>query len=245
MNELKHISASSLTAYNNCPLQWYYAYVLKLIQLPNPAFIIGTAYHKCLEQYHSDVDVEEILSKTKKDLMSNKPTDDEIKNYAMVRKMFEKYCDNFIGGTIIDREYKFSINIPGVPVPLIGFIDRVDEDKIVEYKTSSFDFKEIDIQTIQSRIYTYAVWKKTDKILPVHFSVNNKKKVNNKLYIPQLLIIQYTEKDMVNLELEIKNIWDEMANTISTNNIKNICGVHCFWCGYGKNGTGNCKKFKK
>jgi len=238
MPKIKTISASSISSYQNCPLSWYYNYILKLIQLPNPAFIIGTNYHKCLERFHSGDSKEQIIADLKTQLLSGKPTGDEIERFGLVRKMFEKYIKNPLTGKVIETEFSFSIPIEGIPVPLYGFVDRVDEDKIGEYKTSSFDYKEEDIHTIQSKIYSYAVWKKKGKLLPVVYSVNNKGKVNNDNYIPQQMKIQYTEQDMKDLEEYVKNFYKEIE---SKDKFEPTPGVHCRWCGYGPNGTGNCQ----
>lgn len=238
MPKIKTISASQINTYESCPLQWYYNYILKLIQLPNPAFIIGTAYHKCLERYHKGESKEQIIKDLKDQMLSEKPLDEKIEQFGLVRKMFEKYIKNPLVGKVIETEFCFSIPIEGIPVPLYGFVDRVDEDKIGEYKTSSFDYKEEDIKTIQSKIYTYAVLKKKGKLLPVIYSVNNKGKVNNDNYIPQQMKIQYNEQDMKDLEEYIKKFYNEID---SKDKFEPTPGVHCRWCGYGKNGTNNCK----
>lgn len=45
-------SASRLKVYNVCPLQFKYSYILKLLQLESEALLIGSAYHKALEEYY-------------------------------------------------------------------------------------------------------------------------------------------------------------------------------------------------
>lgn len=215
MNNLKHISASSINAYNNCELNWYYTYVLKLLQLPNPAFIIGTLYHKCIEEFYKGGKVDLILDNIKKEILKDKPSDEDIKNYGLIRKMFKAYLLNPIDGDINDNEFRFSIRIPGVDVPLLGFIDRVDNDKIVEYKTTSQDFTLNDIKTLQSRIYVYAIYKEKGKILPVVYSINNKKKVDKKGYKPQVLSIEYSKSDLEATEDEIRTFYDKIGSQTS------------------------------
>lgn len=238
MPKVKTISASQMNTYITCPYQWYLNYILKLVQLPNPAFIIGTAYHKCLERFHNgDSDVE-ILADLKKDLMSDKPTNEEIERFGLVRKMYAKYKLNPLKGKVVETEFKFSIKIPGIDVPLYGFVDRVDEDKIGEYKTSSFDYKEEDIKTIQSKTYSYAVLNVKGKLLPVTYCINNKGKVNNDNYKPQQMTIKYTLEDMKDFEEFVRNFYKEIH---SKDKFEPKRGVHCRWCSYGDNGTGNCK----
>jgi hypothetical protein len=66
------------------------------------------------------------------------------------------------------------LNVPGLKYPLVGKIDRIDEDKGVEYKTSSKKWKIEDTDTIQTDIYLYALYKKTGRPLPIVYSINNK-----------------------------------------------------------------------
>lgn len=236
---IKTISASSITTYDACPLQWYYNYMLKLVQLPNPAFMVGTAYHKALELFHQSRKDEQIKETIKKLLLSDKKEKDEIERYALVAAMFRKYKENLLKGDIVHNEFRFRQKVPNLPVPLYGFVDRVDTDKIVEYKTSSFDYKRENIETLQSKIYTYAVWKKKGKILPVHYSVMNKKKARKKEYKPQVMVIEYKEQDMLDLEKTLIEFYNKVVNK------KEFIykqGIHCRWCAYGgsKTGTGNC-----
>lgn len=227
-DKLRIISASSMSSYEMCPKNWYLHYVVKLIDPPNPAFIIGTAYHKCLEDFHNGKKIDAIIEELKKDLLGDEPTKDAIKRFGIVRKMFEKYLLNPLPGDILEQEYKFTVKVPGVPIPLFGFVDRVDVDKIGENKTTSIDFTQKDIQTIQSLIYTYAIYKEKGKILPVHYTVNNKNKVNKDSYKPQRLVIQYTEEDMKELELKIKKFYEEVTTATSFPHKKGK--YPCPWC---------------
>jgi DNA helicase II / ATP-dependent DNA helicase PcrA len=239
MSKIKTISASQINTYQTCPLQWYYNYILKLLQLPNQNFIIGTAYHKCTERFHKNENKDIIIEEMKRHLLEiiDDEMDEKIKAIGIVRKMFEKYIKNPVKGKPIELELQFTIKIPGIPVPLFGYIDRFDEDKIVEYKTSSFDYTLNDIETIQSKIYTYAIFKEKGKLLPVYYSVNNKTKINNDNYIPQELKICYNEQDMKELQQFIIDFYNEIH---SKSEFSPKQGTHCKWCSFGDNGTKNC-----
>jgi len=235
---LKNISATSISTYEECPLKWKYQYILKLLQLPNDAFIIGIAYHKALQLYHelpTTNTKEKIIEQLKKEMIVNK-TDDEINRFSLVRKMFEKYTENPLLGNIIEKEFKFEVSLPNLPINLIGYVDRVGEDFIIEYKTTSEDFKQERIDNLQSRIYTYAILKTKGKLLPVKYSINNKKKVNKKEYKPQILTIQYNEDDMKKLEQKCL----EFYNQVEHSEFKHKSGSHCRWCPWGNNQLGNC-----
>lgn len=238
MSILKSISATSITIFETCPLQWKYNYILKLLQLPNDAFIIGTSYHKALQLYHQlpTVNTKEKIVEQLKTEMLIKKNDESINRFSLVRKMFEKYCLNPVEGIIQECEFRFDVTLPNLPIKLIGYVDRVDENKIVEYKTTSEDYTQQRIDNLQSDIYSYAVNKVKGRLLPVVYSVNNKKKVDKKDYKPQVLMIQKTEKDLQKLEVKC---WD-FYGKVESSKFEHKQGNHCFWCPYGSKGTDNC-----
>jgi hypothetical protein len=233
---MKNISATKIQTYEECPLRYYYNYELGLLQLPNPAFILGTAYHKAVELLHSDKD-EELIKKEIKTIVNN-----NIEYFSTVMGLLRNYMKHPVTGTTIEREFMFSQAVPFIPVPLFGFIDRIDENKIVEYKTTSTDYTQKDTDTLQSKIYTYAVWKKKGKMLPVYYSVNNKKKIKSSSYKPQLLKVEHKEEDMKQLEEKLLNFYNIVSNpsAYKLGMFYPRKGDHCFWCPYGKSGTKNC-----
>jgi len=231
---MKHISPSSMQMYANCPLMWYYKYVAGLEQMQTPALLIGSSYHRCLELHHSNQQ-ESIKTEMKEKLLSKYPEKEELKTLGIVLSLYRKYAENEIKGNIQDLEYNFKLSVDWLDIPLYGFIDRVDEDKIIEYKTSSFDYPETG--TIQSKIYCYVIWKLKGKLLPVYFSVINKNKAHRSTYKIQYIKIEYTEKDMLDLEEEIKDFYLKVKNK----EFEPHKGDHCYWCPYGRSGTNNCK----
>lgn len=69
------ISASKLKVFVTCPLQFYYNYVLRLIQPISDALLTGTRYHSIIQKYH---DNEEVEFKDTKDIVT-------------LKGLFEKY----------------------------------------------------------------------------------------------------------------------------------------------------------
>lgn len=194
---MRCISASSLSLYNSCPYCWWMKYVAKCVQEENDALKIGIAFHKCLELFDKKIPKDEIFKRIKKDLII-KNTDQEIDNYALVRDMAEIYFKDPIKGTVLETEKKFSLKLDGIPVPLFGYIDKVMEGyDIVDYKTTSKDFKQEDIDTIQTLCYSYVMWKFNGKIPQVTFYVINKKKIKKPTYKPQILIIKKSTDDVI------------------------------------------------
>lgn len=237
---IKTLSATSLKTYETCPFQFYYTYILKLRQLPNDAFKIGTAFHKCLELFHKGVTVDKIMEKMFTELVVDK-TKAELEMYGLIRKMLDKYVSNPVLDENIENEYQFSIPIKGIPVPLFGYIDRITDKGIVEYKTSSFDYDFKDIDTIQTRSYSYAYWRKYQSIPLVKFIIFNKKKINKKDYKPQVMEITLPETELTIFEDKCRDIYNKINNKEFT---ATPC-KECLWCPWGKNGTNNCDKYAK
>lgn len=222
---MKTISATSYTMYNNCPQQWRFNYILHLLKKEGKALKIGKIYHECLELFHSGTPIEEVLRAA--EAQSDK------EDFALIEMLFDKYIKNPVEGNVIETEYRFSIDIPGLDIPLYGFIDRIDEDKGVEYKSTSKKWKDADADNIQTDIYLYALLKKFGKPMPIVYSVNNKKtKV-----APQIITISKTKEEIISIEERlIKFVSDVNSKTFDP-----IPGGYCFYCPWGnKLGDGTC-----
>lgn len=227
---MKTISATSINTYNNCPLQWKYKYIFHLLEPENPAFIIGTCYHKAVELFHTGQDKDFIMEEMKKLLLVNK-SKEEIDRFACVRKMFEKYLVYPVEGETVQTEYKFSLDIFN-GIKLIGFIDRVTPDSIIDYKTSSFDYEtEETDNNIQADIYSYVFWKEKGELPNVVFQIMNKKKAGQTDYKPQLITFKKTIKDMEDLEVKLKEFYDN----VEQEKFEPKEGKYCLWCPFKEN----------
>ena len=217
---LKSISATSITTYEECPLKWKYQYIYKLLQLPNDAFIIGIAYHKALQFYHqlpTENTKEKIIKQLKNEMLIKK-TDDEIKRFSLVRKMFEKYIENPVLGNIIEKEFNFNVTLPSLPVKLYGFVDRVDEDFIIEYKTTSEDYTQERIDNLQSKIYTYAVLKTKGKLPSLSPIVNSEELIEfkkSKRYLEFIAI----ENGEVNPVLRLISVFASILSSLKLSKV--------------------------
>jgi len=241
---LKSLSATSVSTYEGCPYRWNLNYNLKLLQLPNPAFFVGTMYHKALEIYQSKALKHELVIEQIKGLMlANTEFEDKIKMFGMVRNMFGKYVEyeqELARLPSIENEWRFRIQVPGLDIPLIGFVDRIIAGKVIEYKTTSKDFEQEDLNNIQTDIYSYAYFNRFGEMPTVIYSINNKKKAHTKLYKPQRLEIARSKEDMGKLELRLANT----ADCINKGNFEPTPSNQCYWCPFGKKGTNNCKYSK-
>ena len=185
---MKNVSATKYSIFEQCPRKYQYQYIYELFQQKSEALAIGSLYHRLLENYHKG-NTEVVRS----------ILDESGENKTVLEHLFTKYLASPILGEVLETEYKFWMKIPGADTPIFGFIDRVDKDKGVEYKTTSKKWKEEDTDTIQTKIYLYILLKKFGKPVPLVYSINNKK---TKLP-PQTIIVEKTEEEILR---QVKNI---------------------------------------
>ena len=232
MYKIKHISATSLKMYQTCPKQWQFKYIIKLKQAPNPAFIIGIAYHKGIELLDNPKNtLEKVIKIIKKDMLA-KLSDEAIDRFGMVRKFLEIYDKNKPKFKVIESEWKFSISMPTVPVPIFGFLDKIIKGGFFEAKTSIKDFTDEDVRGVQTDIYAYAYRSRTGKMpTEIIYQIMNKVKYKRPNYKPQILRVTRTNKDMKRLEQSCKKFYQD----VKQKKFNKIQGNHCFYCPFRQN----------
>lgn len=217
------LSATKIQTYEECPLKFKYIFVLQLMQKDSVALEVGTAYHKALEEYYKngyEYAINNISTNVTKDL---------------IIKMLDKYLQNPVNGDIINSEQFFSLEYDGVE--FTGKIDREDTDKIVEYKSTSLDYKDEQCKGVQANMYSYAVFRLTGVKKDVVYSITNKKKLDSKKYKSQIITVKADELDYSKFEEKLKKI----DTLIKNKDFKHNPGTHCYFCPFGrKSGTGNC-----
>ncbi len=141
---VERLSYSSINTWLMCPRYWYYRYALKLDSPPNPSMILGSAIHDTLETVVSqrarrqEADVLTTWDRSWAVRLEKEPgivwnaedtpesTYNEgvrlLKAEAVDELMTELHCDlNESGEPEVERFVE--IQVPGVPVPVVGFID--------------------------------------------------------------------------------------------------------------------------
>jgi len=215
------ISATRYRTFKDCPLRYKYQYLYRLMQTKGDPLVIGTLYHEMLELYHSNNELE-----------ARRIITDNEKYSEILTHLFTKYLAQPILGNVLETEYEFREYIPGVEYPLYGFIDRIDEDKGVEYKTTSKSWQMKDTDTIQTDIYLYVLMRKFGRPVPIVYSINNKKtKV-----LPQIITVEKTEKEILMVEDKIKQYIEDVKVTDFKATPSNVC----FFCPWGNRGDKTC-----
>jgi hypothetical protein len=190
---------------------------LELLEPQSDALETGNKVHKFIEDYNNWKEIQD--------------------DWSAEYKMFLVYKENPIGGDIISNEYVFNREIWDW-FTLTWKIDRRDVDKVIDYKTSSKDYKEEDIRWIQSRLYPYMIYLETGDILPMYYWIINKKKYTKKWYKPQVLRTNFSEEEIKNTEKEI----EEFKKVLLKQEYPYKEWGHCFWCPFWPKGTRNCHK---
>lgn len=214
------VSPSKIWSYDTCPLQYEWRYEKKLISIKWPALVLWSRYHELVRQYHIDW---------------NEHRNNIWKEYEMLWC----YIKNPIKWTIVDTELKinFNVELENDTVEVNIVLDRIDEDKLIDYKSSSFDYKEKDCRNIQSLLYVYWYWITTWEIKPFYFHVVNKIKMSQKKYLPQIMKpVIYTEEELK----EVPKIIQDFVNKVEKKEFKATPSTKCWSCDFWPGGIDYC-----
>lgn len=156
--KVDHLSFSSISSYLYCPKAWKFKYIDKNPTKTSPALLFGSAWHATVEGMVSgeirssgseDFFKEDFESRVAKAeagegiewngetpatmintayrFLANKSIYDGIKT---VKPLIDE------SGVAIER--KIELTVPGVPVPIIGYIDVITDDRVCgDFKTST------------------------------------------------------------------------------------------------------------
>lgn len=165
MNHLPvtHLSYSSVSLYLTCPRQWKYRYIDQIPTGPNEALLFGSAWHKAVEHYVGDGrDVPSLRSTLAEqwwmaweealDGVGSLPDHvaDKVVELAALGAVLASNSEILV---VVDAirpvavERRVTFMVPGVPVPVIGYIDAVlPDDTLVDFKTAGKPWAEDRIQ---------------------------------------------------------------------------------------------------
>jgi len=181
LRKTQHLSASSIGTYVECSLMYKFSKIDKIpMEYKSDAMEFGSAIHQTLDYYYQEKligedlllkDIHAIFETTWKNIAEDK-TDiqytkkNDFKSLLMLGKdLFttwfnKKPDDNY---NIIGIEEAFSFYLPGIPIPFIGAMDLIEEDKIgtiiiTDSKTSAraYSADEVD-QNQQLTLYQMAL----------------------------------------------------------------------------------------
>lgn len=153
--DIQHLSYSSISTYLTCPEQWRRKYVLRQPSASTPSLIFGGACHNTLERYISQepraLSLSDLWAESWREKLETEPRvawgedtpaglmQDGLRLFGhpdiqAVADGIAPFVDD--RGPFIER--KVEMRVPGVPVPVVGYIDVVTDDFVPgDFKTSS------------------------------------------------------------------------------------------------------------
>jgi hypothetical protein len=181
-DHLQHLSASSIGMLYRCPRQFQHRYLRHEKERPGGNLVIGSFFHKTLEwnylqkvdshrdepladavQYLNDVAVPTVLEE-------NGGVDEIVwdTDFEAARSDSERITSAYYRTVVpriqpVETEARFSIEIPGVSVPVIGYIDTAEAERVIDTKTGKNATRKVKPSwQLQGRLYSFATQKPTE-----------------------------------------------------------------------------------
>jgi putative RecB family exonuclease len=253
LRQKPHLSASSISTYIDCSLAYWFAYVQRLpMEFVSDALEFGTAIHLTLADfYRARMTGDRLLLKdvheSYRQHWSNRAKDNPLIKYAerkdfqsymhegvdLLSAWFKKLPDDQFEVIAVEEAFIFEIN--GIPLPIVGAIDLVEQDEagtiiITDHKTSSraYSVDEID-QNPQVTIYQMAArangFADREILLKFDCLVKTKTPKFEQYYTTR------TDIDEIRLIRKIQTVWNGIASQVY---IPNDTGWKCKGCPYKK-----------
>lgn len=211
---IDHLSYSSISGYLQCSKHWKYRYIDKVPTESGDALLFGSAWHKMIGLVANGGHLTQMSPnawhKALMEIDYELPAQDGMEIQKLGERMLAvpEITTMIQGLQPREIEYKFEVHVPGVPVPLIGFIDMITQDgHIIDFKTSSRKWtQERADMDLQPTFYLAALNKLGLVELPATFRYMIFTKTKN----PEVQIIDTTRTaaDVLALYALVKEVWD-------------------------------------
>lgn len=187
--ELPHLSATQLNMFIRCPESYRLRYVLGIKDPPNFNLVLGKGFHLTAEHNFGqkiesgvDLPVREVVEFFHDEAVAKaieiqgadiawedkKPDDVHVTGGKMV-EAYQKGVSPRVKPVAVELEKR--IDVPGVPVPVLGYVDVVEENNAIDLKTSGKKLTKMKPSwRIQGRVYQLMTGK------PIHWHVITKTK---------------------------------------------------------------------
>ena len=229
---LEYLSYSSINLYLTCGEAWRRKYLLKEPQPSSPALVFGGAVHGTVEDFISDADRHYALAElfpikwravleregSRVEWGADTPQQHENEGirilgvpevYRMVEGITPLVDEQ---GVFIER--KITLNVPGVPIPIIGYIDLMTSDGIPgDFKTSAAKWSQDKAEAeIQPLVYLAAL-NQMGRTVPGlrfrHYVVTKTKK-------PEAQVIEHshTWQEIFWLYDLIRRVWEGISREV-------------------------------
>jgi len=143
MLPLEHLSASSISLFLRCPRQWQEVYIRGIRGSSSSSLVIGSAVHLGLSRLLLGQEVgnffeesmQSALQENEEVIWKDKP--EAAKKWAekMLWNYYEK-VGKFLD--VVSTEQEILVEIPGVDIPLLGYVDIETSRGIIDVKTTGY-----------------------------------------------------------------------------------------------------------
>jgi len=159
IEQIDHLSYSSITTYQMCPRSWRFHYLDRVQTPTSPALIFGSAFHETVEEHVktafatdrvpvADRWARHWAAQLERNAENgiNWGRDSEESMNDLGIKMFSDpdtvaLIDSLQPLVIEEQvqiERRIELQVPGVPVPIVGYIDMIEADGVpADFKTSA------------------------------------------------------------------------------------------------------------
>lgn len=255
-----HLSPSSLKMYMRCREQWRRRYLLGQKERPGAALVWGTAHNFALVETNfaqkittgedlpvADVELafaEGFDQRVERDggegeiAWDQKPGVMKDKGVALAAAYHTQVSASVQPVTV---EESFSLELPGVPVPVIGYMDVTEPGRTIDLKTGSKREMKPD-NAFQGRVYQLA------RPVPMEFHLATKTKVPG-IYTPAEwpeFGLEFSESVQARTRLMLVTLAQDIAATFARFGPDDpwpgafTYGWSCGFCGWGPKGNGTC-----
>lgn len=157
---VEHLSASSVNMFLRCPRQWQLKYVHKVEGPTTEPLLMGSAVHLALSRVLKGEDAGDFWG----DALLAAETTVEFKDESAARAQAEAWIYHYyeqIGKylNVIDTELEIQLEVPGVPIPVLGYVDIVTPERIIDLKTTGYLSRNVRLNKewrLQAHIYQLA-----------------------------------------------------------------------------------------
>lgn len=154
MADIQHLSHSSISTYQLCPESWRRRYILKEKTPTSIPLVFGSAVHNTIEAYiQRGGDISELwrenyaaqLQSENAEVDFGTETPESVAEDGLrilstpaVLDMIEQVRRNYDPTREQSIERRIELSVPGVPIPIIGYIDIITRDGVPgDFKTAS------------------------------------------------------------------------------------------------------------
>jgi hypothetical protein len=236
---IDHLSYSSISKYLKCGKQWKYRYIDKLQEESSEALLFGSAWHKMIkyelqEENNNLLDSWYAVCEEWDGVKLPSPMSDEL--IQLGEKMLTSPdITKTIQGLSVQPEsleMETELHIPGVPVPIIGFIDMIDLDSTpIDIKTSGKKWSQQQADTsLQPTFYLAALEQLQMVKLPAKFKYIVFTKAKNPTV--QILETTRTHEDVFALYGLIGEVWQAIQKEVFTPTDPGNWWCHPKYCGF-------------